>query len=82
MDDAAAETAEDNRAVWVQVGAEDEGQEPEGPAGTAARAEAGDGEGPSAPPASRKRPLEAVQDDEDELEDDVKKRLAALRGDA
>lgn len=67
------ETAAENRAVWVQVGAENEGEQDEGAAGVAAGEE--EQAGPSAP--SRKR---ALEDDEDELDDDVKKRLAALRG--
>ena len=75
MDDTAEETAEENRAVWAQVGAEDEGQEPAGEVDAG-----GDGEGVVGPNGSRKRPISAVQDDEDDLEDDVKKRLAALRG--
>jgi len=72
------ETARDNRAVWVQVGAETEdGQQDDGDGAAAGEREVEEEEdqaGPSAP--SRKRPLE---DDEDELDDDVKKRLAALR---
>ena len=70
----AGESAEQNRAVWVQEG--EEGDEPGPPAG-----EGGDGaEGEGAAGGSQKRPLEPAEDDEDELEDDVKKRLAALRG--
>ena len=71
------ETAEQNRAVWVQEGVEDEED------GGGDDKNEGEGEDPqvAAAAASRKRPLEvaAIQDDEDELEDDVKKRLAALR---
>lgn len=67
MDDT-KETAEQNRAVWAQEGEEqghDEGQT-------------------EGAPVSRKRAFEVVQgnggdDDEDDLEDEVKKRLAALR---
>ena len=72
MEDSTEEQAEGNRAVWVQQGQEEEGEE-----------EGGGGGAASAGGQSRKRPHEAVagvQSDEDELEDDVKKRLAALRG--
>jgi bud site selection protein 31 len=60
------ETAAENRAVWVQVGAEGEEEEQEKD-GEAQEGQAGP---------SRKR---ALEEDEDELDDDVKKRLAALR---
>ena len=40
------------------------------------RATWGQGEAPPLPPASRKRPLE----DDDELDEDVKRRLASLQG--
>lgn len=74
------ETAEQNRAVWVQEG--EEGGDGEGAGEGDEQGEEGEegGEGPSEPPASRKRPLEVVHDDEEELDDEVKKRLAALRG--
>jgi bud site selection protein 31 len=62
------ETAAENRAVWVQVGAEGEEQGEQGDGA------GGEEKGQAGP--SRKRPLE---DDEDELDDEVKKRLAALR---
>lgn len=86
QEDDTKETAEQNRAVWVQEGAEEEeqGQPGEGTAegdGEDAPTD-GEGGGPSAAPGSRKRPLEVVDDDDDELDDAVKKRLAALRGDA
>jgi bud site selection protein 31 len=78
------ETAAENRAVWVQVGADGEGEDgqEEGAVGAAAGAgaegDAQEGEEEEEQPVpSRKRPLE---DDEDELDDDVKKRLAGLRG--
>lgn len=64
------EVAEQNRAVWTQEGAEEEEQQEE------------DEAGPSIPQASRKRPIEDVapaDNNEDELDDDVKRRLAALK---
>lgn len=74
-----AEAPEQNRATWAQAG-----EEPQQRAQPAAGGQEGppgggdDGAGPS-----RKRPIDEVAADEDEeLEDDVKKRLAALRGDA
>lgn len=79
------EDAEQNRAIWAQEG-EEEGAVGPGPAVGPVSENAGGGGGgqgdDTGPSAGRKRPLEAVQDDEDELDDDVKKRLAALRGDA
>ena len=74
------ETAAENRAVWVQVGVDDQ-EQGEGAAAGAGAGEAqkeDDDEQQAGPSGSRKRPLE---DEEDELDDVVKKRLAALRGD-
>jgi bud site selection protein 31 len=73
------ETAEENRAVWVQVGAGNEDTQQgdgEGAVAVEERHVEEEEEQAGAPVPSRKRPLE---DDEDELDDDVKKRLAALR---
>ena len=88
MDDT-TETAEQNRAVWTEEQMEDAGQDDEernyGP-----EAEEG-GEGEEGPLAKRHRRLNPEQgyepnpdgedDDEEELDDEVKARLAALRGD-
>lgn len=57
--------ADEHRTTWGQAGVE-------------AGPPAGAGAGPPQP--SRKRPLEA--EEEDELDDDVKRRLSALKGGA
>jgi bud site selection protein 31 len=86
MDDT-TEAAEQNRAVWTeeQDAGQDDEERNDGP-----EAEEG-GEGEGAPQAKRHRALNPEQsyepnpngedDNEDELDDEVKARLAALRGD-
>jgi bud site selection protein 31 len=67
------ETAEQNRAVWGQGEEEAQpGVPPQAGGGEQQQQGEHDGAGPS-----RKRPYE---EDEDEIDDEVKKRLEALRG--
>jgi bud site selection protein 31 len=79
LEDTTAEEPQQNRATWVRDGQEPQAQQQQQQQQREEGAAGGGEEGADAGP-SRKRPLEAAPDEE--LEDDVKARLAKLRGGA
>ena len=69
-DDNNKEEAQANRAVWAQATDEVHQEEEDDDGEPGPSSQAGD---------KKKRPVQAVYSDEDELEEDVKKRLEAMR---